>query len=92
MMKPSIALRLLATACLLATVVIAGGAMAKSVETAKSSATPLVALAQAPAAQQDVAATVNLGPACARKVKVVYTGYGEGDRASCTTPAKVAAD
>lgn len=25
-------------------------------------------------------------PACARKVKVVYSGYGEGDRAACQSP------
>lgn len=26
-------------------------------------------------------------PACARKVKVVYSGYGEGDRAACPAQA-----
>ena len=31
-----------------------------------------------------VAATV---PACARKVKVIYAGYGEADRAACTQSA-----
>ncbi len=26
--------------------------------------------------------------ACGRKVKVVYAGYGEGDRAGCPTPTR----
>jgi hypothetical protein len=29
------------------------------------------------------------GPACARRVKVVYAGYGEGRGASCTVTAEI---
>ena len=39
------------------------------------------------AAGQAAAEQIVQSPACARKVKVVYAGYGESSRAACPTPA-----
>ncbi len=53
--------------------------MASGVETAPSvSAVPIAA----PAVQ--AAVSVSSIPACARKVKVIYAGYGEAERAGCS--------
>ncbi len=100
MVQPAVALRLVAAACLLAGVAFAGGAMAKPAD-ARSTATAgkVAAFAEAaakPAAVESpsVASVVlkEAVPACARKVKVIYAGYGEADRATCAASAKVAAD
>jgi hypothetical protein len=45
-------------------------------------------IAVAPAAEAAQAGPV---PNCARKVKVVYSGYGEAERASCATAAATTA-
>ena len=42
--------------------------------------------APAPGAPATGAAAARV-PACARKVKMVYSGYGEADRASCPSPS-----
>ncbi|MDB5591152.1 hypothetical protein [Enterovirga sp.] len=39
-------------------------------------------------AVQAIAEQIVDGPACGRKVKVVYAGYGEGNRAPCPQPAR----
>lgn len=78
---------LLATAGLVLAVT-ASGAHAKSatgfvpvkVATATSAAPEMVAVA--PVAAAPVSAT-EVVPACARRVKVIYSGYGEAARASC---------
>lgn len=79
MVLPHVALRLLAATALLAGVAIAGGAVA--------------ATADAPAPNADVTAAAPVAdtavPSCARKVKVVYAGYGEAERAGCAVTAKV---
>lgn len=46
----------------------------------------LAAVKPVEAAPTVVSAIVNV-PACARKVKVIYAGYGEADRATCTVSA-----
>ena len=102
MMKAHVALRLLGTACLLAVVVAAGGAMAKSADAPTRAnggkmvaavTQPVSAPIETPAAIKELPVIKEATPACARKVKVVYAGYGEADRATCsTTSAKVAAD
>ena len=56
---------------------------------------PVVQAVSAPAATPEEKAELGQAaaekivqiPACARKVKVVYSGYGEGDRAACPSPA-----
>jgi hypothetical protein len=42
----------------------------------------------APAATAVVTAATPAEPSCARKVKVVYAGYGEGAGRSCTVEAR----
>ena len=100
MVQPSVALRLVATACLLAGVAFAGSAMAKPGDTRSTSpAAKVVASAEAAVKPTIVeapsvasAALKDDVPACARKVKVIYAGYGEADRAACAISAKVARD
>ena len=95
MMKPEVALRLLAAACLLAGIAVAGGAMAKSGDMpGGANGAKVAAVAQPAAAPVEAAVTPKTVPAvreamppCARKVKVVYAGYGEADRAACATAA-----
>ena len=45
-----------------------------------------VAVAKAEQGQAAAEKIVQI-PACARKVKVIYAGYGESDRAACETTA-----
>ena len=95
MLMPHVALRMLAACLILAGVLLAGGAMAKP---SAPAATPGVVLAASavptPAAVAASAPSASLAaeaPACSRKVKVVYAGYGEAARADCavaTTASK----
>ena len=93
MVLPHVALRLLAASVVITGVALAGSAMAKPLEVASASeaakvtsATPVAAVAApAPVASEPVAA-------CARKVKVIYAGYGEADRASCIVSSKAGKD
>jgi hypothetical protein len=80
MVPPNVAIRLLAAACVLTGVAFAGGAMAAS------NGPDLTAPTVSVSVQTDAADKPN--PACARKVKVVYAGYGEADRIGCATTAK----
>lgn len=86
------AIRILAVPCVLAG--FAAGADASAAKPAKTAsvvkmasgaelATPAPAT---PVAVQPTPAAVSVAsvPACARKVKVIYAGYGEADRAGCS--------
>lgn len=70
-----------------------GGAEAKSaavgVPLKIAAATP-AAPEIAPVASPVAAAPVAVVPACARRVKVIYSGYGEADRASCDASSATA--
>lgn len=48
---------------------------------------PVAALEDKAAAGQAAAEQIVQAPACARKVKVVYAGYGEASRAGCPAQA-----
>jgi hypothetical protein len=94
MVTPNIAARLFAATVLLGSVALAGSAMAKPVagETTLASAAPVEA--SVPSAVTG-AASASLGETstgCSRKVKVVYAGYGEADRAGCSVSAKAVAN
>lgn len=90
MVLPHVALRLLAASVVITGVALAGSAIAKPLEVASAevgkvaSAVPVAAVAPS----GPVAATEPVA-ACARKVKVIYAGYGEADRASCIVSSKV---
>ncbi|MDB5589807.1 hypothetical protein [Enterovirga sp.] len=90
MVTPFIAIRLAAATLLLGSVALAGDAMAKPAanETTLASmpaAMPTAVVAAAPMTVEDSAS------GCARKVKVVYAGYGEADRMGCAREARSAA-
>lgn len=102
MISTRMTLRLLATTLILSGVAFAGAAMAKpltdtipagSQKVASSvtaagvgTAVPASVVAPVPAAVSDTA------PACARKVKMIYAGYGEAARASCVVSTSASAD
>jgi hypothetical protein len=65
-----------------------GASTSLKMATAGLDATQPARIAVAPTAQAAPAAPV---PNCARKVKVVYSGYGEAERASCATAAAATA-
>lgn len=54
--------------------------VASTVETVQAAPASVTAI---PAAQAVIAPATSV-PACARKVKVIYAGYGEADRAGCS--------
>jgi hypothetical protein len=91
MVTPHIALRLLAATVLLSGVALAGSAMAKptagetAIASAATTSVPTEVAATAP-----VSVDASAG-GCARKVKVVYAGYGEAARASCGVASATAA-
>ena len=93
MITRNIAFRLLTTTVLLGSVVVAGSAMAKpadgetTIASAASAAGPVPATV---AVTAPVAMSETSG--CARKVKVVYAGYGEAARAACVTTSNAAAN
>ena len=91
MVTPHIAARLVAATVLLGSIAIAGSAMAKPVagETTLASAETSVPAGVAVAPPAALAEPVS---GCGRKVKVVYAGYGEADRAGCSVSAKAAAN
>jgi hypothetical protein len=94
MVLPHVALRLLASSVVITGVALAGSAMAKPLEVASASDVAKVA-STAPAAALAAAAPVAASApvaACARKVKVIYAGYGEADRASCLVSSKIGND
>lgn len=80
MVQPIVALRLLAATCVITGVAFAGGAMAAA------GAPELTEPATSISAPADAVEKPN--PACLRKVKVVYAGYGEADRLGCSVAAK----
>jgi hypothetical protein len=51
-----------------------------------TSSWPSIALV-APSAAERVTEARSEAPPCTRKIKVVYSGYGEAERAGCTTAA-----
>jgi hypothetical protein len=94
MVLPHVALRMIAACSILLGLVFAGGAMAKSAPDAKApAATAPIAVANAtvPATSAPAVQAVAADP-CARKVKVIYAGYGEASRASCVTTSSAKAD
>jgi hypothetical protein len=94
MVTPYIAVRLVAATVLLGSVAVAGTAMAKpgAGETTLASATPAATSIPAAVAVTTPVAVTEPATGCARKVKVVYAGYGEADRAGCSVSAKAAAN
>jgi hypothetical protein len=94
MVTPFIAVRLVAATVLLGGVALAGSAIAKpgAGEATLASAAPVSS--SVPAAVAVTAPVVMAEPAspCGRKVKVVYAGYGEAERAGCSLSAKSAAN
>ena len=82
MIQPTMALRLVAASLLVTMVALGGGAIAAPGDMPLPGSDAKVVAAEA-AIQAEV-------PTCTRKVKVVYAGYGEADRATCTTAAKLA--
>lgn len=97
MVLPHVALRLMAAACLIGGVALAGSAMAKplSSEAKVASAAPAMTAPVAPAiVAPSMPATVAAAPVadaqdgCTRKVKVVYAGYGEASRAGCVVSSR----
>lgn len=93
MSKLGTAIGMLAVPCLL--MGFAVGADASAAKPARSAANVKVASSveaiqaapasvTAPPAAQAAAAPAASVPACARKVKVIYAGYGEADRAGCS--------
>lgn len=91
MITPNIALRLVAATVVLGGVALAGSAMAKpaSAETTLAAAGASTSVPPSVAVSAPVA--VNEPGSCARKVKVVYAGYGEADRAGCIGASTAAA-
>ncbi|MGA0598890.1 hypothetical protein [Enterovirga sp. CN4-39] len=89
MITPFVAVRLVAATVVLGGVALAGSAIAKPL----AAETTLAANVAAPVSGPVAAAATMAEPdaACARKVKVVYSGYGEADRIACAVPAKSAA-
>jgi hypothetical protein len=82
MVTPFVAIRLVTATVLLGSVALAGSAMAKP-----AGGEVALASAAAPASVASTAApTSEPASACARKVKVVYAGYGEAARAGCPAP------
>ena len=92
MSKLGNAIRILAVPCAL--MAFSAGADASAPKPAKSASvvkmasgaelatpTPATTVAAQPAPAAGSVASV---PACARKVKVIYAGYGEADRAGCS--------
>ena len=94
MVTPYIAVRLVAATVLLSGVALAGSAMAKpaSGEATLASAAPVSSSVPTTVAVTAPVAVVDSTSGCARKVKVVYAGYGEADRAGCAVSAKAAAN
>ena len=94
MVTPFIAVRLVAATVLLGSVALAGSAMAKPVtgETTLASAAPVATSLSAVVATSAPVASADQATGCSRKVKVVYAGYGEADRAGCSVSAKSAAN
>lgn len=82
MIQPNMALRLVAATLLVGAIAWGGGAVAASGDMPMPGSETKVVAAEA-SLQKEV-------PTCARKVKVVYAGYGEADRAACTSAAKLA--
>jgi hypothetical protein len=84
--------RFLVSFCLLA-VATAGIAEAKSntgtgaVAVKVATSEPVSESVAEPAAIAAPVASMGAAPACARRVKVVYQGYGEADRAGCAPSA-----
>lgn len=91
MVLPQVALRLLAASVVISGVALAGGVMAKPLEVASAGDVAKVTSAAPQAALAVTAPVAASAPvaACARKVKVIYAGYGEADRASCMASSTV---
>lgn len=65
-----------------------GTAEARDIKVKRPAPAPVKAEAAPVAAAKPAGASVVVAvPACARKVKVIYAGYGEADRATCTQSA-----
>ena len=91
MVTPHIAVRLVAATVLLGSVALAGGAMAAG-ETTLASAAPAATSVPAVVAVSAPVAVTEPVTGCGRKVKIVYAGYGEADRAGCGSSAKAASN
>jgi hypothetical protein len=81
MVSSSVIVRLVAATFLLTGVAFAGSAIAKPADSAADASGDTTASAAASSAGSEAS-----GP-CARKVKVVYAGYGEAARAGCAAPS-----
>ena len=91
MVTSRMTLRLLAASLLVSGVAFTGAALAKPLAETASAAPQKVAVAAVTPASVVPASVMapvpavvsDASPACARKVKVIYAGYGEAARASC---------
>ena len=94
MVTPHIAVRLVAATVLLGSIAMTGSAMAKpnAGETTLASAAPVDTSVPTSVAVATPVSLAEPAPGCSRKVKVVYAGYGEADRAGCSVSAKAAAN
>ena len=102
MLSSRVTVRLLGTAILFTGLALAGAAVAaplpEKVPAAQGKVAEVSSLAAAAttAVPQGVVAAVptvvGAAPACARKVKMIYAGYGEAARASCAESKSAAAD
>lgn len=99
MVSSKMTFRLLAATILLSGVAFAGAAMATPLAETAPASQKMASVVAAPAAAvpssvvAPVPAAVSEAPAaCARKVKVVYAGYGEAARASCIVSSSAAAN
>lgn len=104
MLSSQVTVRLLATTILLTGIALAGAAVAAPLPEKAAVAQGKMATVTSPTAAAvsavpasvvaPVPAAVSEAPACARKVKMIYAGYGEAARAtaSCAVSKSAAAD
>ena len=69
-----------------AAIVLSALSFSSAAQAANTTSWPSIALVPASAAER-VTEARSEAPPCTRKIKVVYSGYGEADRAGCTTAA-----
>jgi hypothetical protein len=71
-----------------AAIVLSALSFSSAAQAANTTSWPSIALVPTSAAERvSEAKSAAEAPPCTRKIKVVYSGYGEADRAGCTTAA-----
>ena len=69
-----------------AAIVLSALSFSSAAQAANTTSWPSIALVP-PSAAERVTEARSEAPPCTRKIKVVYSGYGEAERAGCTTAA-----